>query len=111
MTREQRYTEQLKEMGVYQEAFSPEIHMLAMMERELQRMVKDWKAGGSHATSEVYKTISALRKDILAHRDALGLTPKGMHRLRKKLNDEERDEKDDQTTVLQMIKSRRRESA
>lgn len=121
MTREQRYTEQLKELGVYQEAFSPEIHMLAMMERELQRMVKAWKAAGSPITDEtatgsptsnkMLDAINAMRRDILAHRDALGLTPKGLHRLKQKQTDKERDGKNDQPTVLQMIKSRRRESA
>lgn len=93
MTREQKYTEQLLAMGVWQDAFAPEIHTLAMMERELQRMIKEWKAAGSPVTDEtsngtktsnkLYDAIAAMRRDILQHRDALGLTPKGLHRLRR----------------------------
>ena len=94
MTREQKYREQMKALGVYREAFEPEINMLAMMERELQRMVKAWKAAGSPITDETatgsptsnktLDAITAMRRDILAHRDALGLTPKGLQRLRGK---------------------------
>ena len=107
MTREQKYREQLKELGVYREAFEPEIHMLAMMEREIQRMDKAWRAEGSPAGSKTYAAITSLRRDILAHRDALGLTPKGLRRLRR-AGAAEPEEKDSQATVLKLIQSRRR---
>ena len=120
MTREQKYKEQLKTMGVYQAAFDPEINMLAMMERELQRMVKAWKKAGSPITDETAtgtptsnKTLDAIttmRRDILAHRDALGLTPKGLHRLRRKLTEDEA-EGDGGKTVLKLIQARRRNGA
>lgn len=93
MTREQKYTEQLKELGIYQELFEPEIHTLAELERDLQRLNKRWKADGcptvarhskGPATSDkTLDAIMALRKEILAHRDALGLTPKGLKRLKR----------------------------
>ena len=82
MTREQKYAEQLKAMGTYEEAFEPEIHTLAIMERDHQRTLKAWKAEGSDVTSEIYTVIERQRKDILAHREALGLTPRGLRRLR-----------------------------
>ncbi len=120
MTREQKYTEQLKALGVWQEAFAPEVHTLAMMERDLQRMVKAWKAAGSPVTDEtatgtptsnkMLDAITALRRDVLAHRDALGLTPKGLHRLRRGAGagtgDEERPD-----NVLTLIRSRREKGA
>ena len=93
MTREQKYREQLKELGIYQELFEPEIHTLAELERDLQRLNKQWKAAGcptvdtsgrGPATSDkTLDAIMAMRRDILAHRDALGLTPKGLKRLKR----------------------------
>jgi len=119
MTREQRYTEQLRELGIYQEAFDPEIRMLAMMERELQRMVKRWKAEGSPITdtgaqgtttsNKTLDAINAMRRDILAHRDALGLTPKGLHRLKPK--GMEKAPPAVQQTVLELIQRQRRDEA
>ena len=121
MTREQKYREQLKEIGVYQAAFEPEIRMLAMMERELQRMVKAWKAAGSPITDETAtgsptsnKTLDAIttmRRDILAHRDALGLTPKGLHRLRRKIDGSGRDDEAGKPTVLKLIQTKREKEA
>lgn len=117
MTREQKYTEQLQAMGVWQEAFAPEIHTLAMMERELQRMIKVWKAQGSPITDEtangtptsnkMYDAIMGMRRDILAHRDALGLTPKGLHRLRPKAADDGGSGKG-QISVLEQIRQKGR---
>lgn len=117
MTREQKYTEQLRAMGVWQEAFAPEVHMLAMMERELQRMTKEWKAQGSPITDETAQgtttsnkmldAITVMRRDILAHRDALGLTPKGLHRLRPKGLDSE-PAASGPSNVLELVMERRR---
>lgn len=89
MTKEQIYAEQMKALGIYEEAFEPEIHTLAIMERELTRALKAWKAaspGGANPSilSPYFKEIVALRRDILAHRDALGLTPKALQRLKGK---------------------------
>ena len=116
MTREEKYTRQLKAMGVWQEAFAPEIHTLAMMERELQRMIKTWKAQGSPVTDEtangtptsskLFDAITGMRRDILAHRDALGLTPKGLHRLRPKAEYESGGGKG-QISVLDQIRHKR----
>ena len=121
MTREQKYREQLKALGVYREAFEPEINMLAMMERELQRMVKAWKAAGSPITDETatgsptsnktLDAITAMRRDILAHRDALGLTPKGLHRLRGKSGGRENEDRKESPTVLKLIQAKREKEA
>ena len=93
MTREQKYREQLTEFGIYQELFEPEIHTLAELERDLQRLNKRWKADGCPTvdtsgrgpvtSDKTLDAIMALRKEILAHRDALGLTPKGLKRLKR----------------------------
>lgn len=89
MGKEQQYRQQLESLGVYDEAFDPAIHVLCIQERELSRAMKAWKAtapGKNESPSimdPLYAEISKLRRDILARQDALGLTPKGLQRLRK----------------------------
>lgn len=89
MSREKEIAEQLTALGVYDPAFDPEIHMLCVMERELSRIMKAWKKTAPDKdtapdpTDPLYEVISKLRRDILQHRDALGMTPKALQRLRK----------------------------
>lgn len=87
-SKEAKYKRQLESLGVYDPAFDPAIHILCIQERELSRAMKAWKAtvGKDEAPSiadPLYQEISKLRRDILARQDALGLTPKGLQRLRK----------------------------
>lgn len=89
MAKEQVYKQQLMDLGVYDPAFDPAIHVLCIQERELSRAMKAWKAtapgkdSAPSITDPLYTEISKLRRDILARQDALGLTPKGLQRLRK----------------------------
>lgn len=88
-TREQIYKQQLTALGVYDAAFDPEIHQLAILERELQRTMKAWKATAKQGeapspTNDLYAVIQSQRREILQHRDALGLTPRALQRLRGK---------------------------
>ncbi len=105
MTREQKYAEQLRRIGVYHDAFEPEIHTLAMLEREHQRTIKTWKEMGSPIDSPVYLAIERQRRDILAHRDALGLTPKALKRLRPALAADE-PKSEAKQNVLELLRSR-----
>jgi len=87
-TKEDKYIEQLKDLGVWAEAFYPAVHQLCTLERELSRVQKAWKAtqpdGEKHPdfAHELYAVITQLRRDIRASRDELGLTPKALRRLR-----------------------------
>lgn len=87
MTREQKYTEQLKALGIYQEIFDPEIKTLARLERELTRAQKAWSATANPPgsapsfTDPHYAVIQKLNTDILRHREALGMTPMAMRKL------------------------------
>ena len=88
MGKEQTYKQQLIDLGVYDPAFDGAIHVLCIQERELSRAMKAWKATAAKdraplITDPLYQEISKLRRDILARQDALGLTPKGLQRLRK----------------------------
>ena len=82
MTREQIYTAQLKDLGVWHPAFVPAVRTLADLEREHQKTKKAWRAGGAAFDSVLYPVIERQRRDILAHRESLGLTPKGLRRLK-----------------------------
>lgn len=108
MTKEQIYTEQLQKLGLWEEAFRPEVHDLAVMERELTRLLKAWKAEGSSPTSDIFRTICSMRRDILTHRDALGLTPRGLQRLRGKNAGAAEDESDSIGNRLNAILERTR---
>ena len=87
MTREEVYRQQLQRLGVYDPAFEPEIKTLAKLERKQQRAEKAWSAtappGGKPSFLDPhYQVIMQLEDKILAHREALGLTPKSLRRLR-----------------------------
>ena len=107
MTREQKYVQQLRSLGVYNDAWEPEIHTLAEMERDLQRVRTSWKETGSDPTDDLFPAMERLRRDILTHREALGLTPRGLRRLRAKGFDE-KDEEDTsgKPSVLSMIREK-----
>lgn len=87
-SKEAIYRQQLESLGVYDPAFDPAIHVLCIQERELSRAMKAWKATvpkdqAPMITDPLYQEIAKLRRDIMARQDALGLTPKGLQRLRK----------------------------
>lgn len=86
MTREQVYTAQMKELGIWQEAFAPLVKELSQAERQRTRAQKEWAAtappGGKPSfLSDLWPVICDLDKKILAYREALGLTPKGLRKV------------------------------
>lgn len=86
MTREQIYTQQLKELGYWQEAFAPLVKELAQAERQRTRAQKAWSAtappGGKPSFLDPHwAIIDQLDRKILGYREALGLTPKALRRL------------------------------
>lgn len=89
MTLEQQYKASMEALGIYNPAFDSEIHLLAILEREHSRTMKAWKATAASKdappspTDPLYAVIQVQRRDILAHKDALGLTPKALKRLQR----------------------------
>ena len=87
MAREDEYKKQLRELGIYEPAFDAAIHDLCIMERELSRTMKVWKPTAEPkqaplTTDPLYAQIQAQRKEINAVRESLGLTPRGLQKLR-----------------------------
>ena len=114
-TKEQKYAEQLKTLGVYTPAFDGEIHELCILERELSRARKQWSKTSTNGESPslshpLYAVITQIRRDILAHRDALGLTPKALKRLIGELDLGRSDHDDDPKTMLGFVLSRQDEN-
>ena len=92
MAKEKEYTEQLQALGVYDPAFKPMIHELCIQERELSRLRKELSKAKKEAaekgesppplTDPRYTAIRQLQASTLAYRDALGLTPKSLRKLK-----------------------------
>lgn len=77
----------MQALGTYQPAFDGAIHSLAMLKRETARTRKAWKAtappGGAPSPLDPHYTlIRQQERDILALEDAMGLTPRGLRRLK-----------------------------
>lgn len=118
MTREQKYIDQMTRLGIYDEIFEPEVHNLCIMERDLQRLTKRWKADGYQtvekngrgpaATDRTFDAIMTLRRQVLAMKDALGLTPKALVRLKGRPvpAEEEADDKAPELTILDEVRSK-----
>ena len=85
MTREDVYTEVLRELGLWRPAFAGAVRALAELERDVQRLRKAWVAAGSDPEDPTYERLAQGRRDILAHRSELGLTPRGLHAWRPEL--------------------------
>lgn len=86
-TREQIYTQQLKDLGIWEEAFAPMVKELAQIDRRRTRLQKAWAAsappGGKPSFLDPhYALIVQAERDALAFREAMGLTPKSLRRLR-----------------------------
>lgn len=86
-TREQIYREQLKALGIYEEAFEPLITDLAQMDRRWTRAKKEWAAtappGGKPSFLDpTYAVLTGIERDRRALREVMGLTPKALRKLR-----------------------------
>ena len=118
MTREQKYTEQMKALGIWEDIFEPEVHTLCIMERDLQRITKRWKEEGYRTvekngrgpatTDKNFDAIMVLRRQILTIKDALGLTPKALARLKGRPVAAEADQEDKmpELTILDEVRSK-----
>ncbi len=109
MAKEETYKAQLEELGVYNPAFDGEIHQLCILERELSRARKAWKAtaptkkAAPSFTDPHYEIIQRLQRDILTHRDALGLTPKSLRKIKGSMEAADGNAADKAPTALSIV--------
>ena len=117
MTREDKYREQLRALEIYDPAFEPEIKTLAQLERRLTRAMKAWSAtapkGGKPSFLDPhYEVILKLEDKILTHREALGLTPKALRRIKRayyetvRVGDETETPAPENLTVLDLVREK-----
>ena len=113
MGREAEYKKQLEAMGIYEPAFDPAIHDLCILERQASRTRKEWKEAETAAgkkspsvTHPLYSEIAKLEDIIAARRDALGLTPRGLRRLKKTAAEDPERQKNEITQRLDAILAR-----
>lgn len=109
--KEKKYAEQLKALGVYAPAFDGAIHELCILERELSRARKQWSKTAINGeppslSDPLYAVITQIRRDVLTHRDALGLTPKGLKRLLGEINLDSAAVPNEPSTVLGFVLSK-----
>jgi hypothetical protein len=86
-TKEEIYRKQMKALGIYEEIFEPEISTLAQIEREYKRAKTAWSKtappkGKPSMLHDLYPVVMRLRSEMLQHREALGLTPRSLRKLR-----------------------------
>ena len=84
--KEQIYEQQLKDMGIWDDAFRGAVHDLAVLEREQARARRAWKETAEDGESpsmldEHYQLILAQGREITKLRESLGMTPKGLRRI------------------------------
>ena len=112
MTKEEKYTAQMKALGIWEPAFAATVHDLAILEREQARTRKAWKetAENGDAPSPLdphYALILQQDRMIQALRESLGLTPKALRRIRSDFGQDNEDgEKKKPATVLELIREK-----
>ena len=97
MGREAMIRADMESVGLYSPIYDGTIRQLAKTERELSRAEKTWKSAGGKMVAELvnktgatytakdpnYAVVDQLRKDVLALRTQLGLTPTGFARAKR----------------------------
>ena len=98
MGREAMIRADMESVGLYSPIYDGTIRQLAKTERELSRAEKAWRAAGGKMVAELvnktgatytakdpnYAVVDQLRKDVLALRTQLGLTPTGFARAKRR---------------------------
>lgn len=101
MGREAMIKADMESVGTYSPIFDKAIKSLAKQERELAKAEKVWRDNGGKMVAELvnktgatytakdphYAVVDQLRKDILAQRAQLGLTPKSLKAMKAKIVD------------------------
>ena len=92
----------MEAVGTYNPIFDSTIRQLAKTERELAKAEKAWRANGGQMVAELvnktgatytakdphYAVVDQLRKDIMALKNQLGLTPKSLKRVQEQLKEQ-----------------------
>ncbi|MEG1758723.1 MAG: terminase large subunit [Oscillospiraceae bacterium] len=100
MGREDMIRADMESVGTYNAIFESTIKQLAKAERQLSRSEKEWRNQGGKMVAELtnktgatytakdpyWAVVESQRKDIIALRNQLGLTPTGLNKVRNKID-------------------------
>ena len=111
MTKEEKYTAQLKQLGIWEPAFAPAVHDLCILEREQARTRKAWKAAAAESedaafNDPLYGVIMKQGEAIQRMREALGLTPKGLRRFRRDFGAGKPEAANRPKTILELVREK-----
>lgn len=98
MGREAMIRADMEAVGTYNAIFEPTIKQLAKAERELSKAEKTWRSNGGQMVAELvnktgatytakdphFAVVDQMRKDVMALRNQLGLTPASLKRVQAK---------------------------
>ena len=111
MTKEEKYRQEMIALGTWHTAFAPMVHDLAVLEREVARTRAAWKRTAPPGRSPSpldphYALIRQQCRDITALRETLGLTPRGLRRLKGADTSEGTNEEVKAPTILSMVRGK-----
>ena len=96
MTKEEKYTKQLRSQGLYDPVLAPAVHELCILERELPRLRKEWSATAKPGQKpsfdcDLYDKIIRLNGEIRAARSSLLRSAKLLKSARTRETDDQAD--------------------
>lgn len=108
-SKEAKYKSMMESLGTWNVAYEPLVHELCILEREISRARAAWKktAPPGAAPSPLdphYAMIRQMVRESTALRDALGLTPRGLRRIKSQATAEGSGEKPEQDSVLSIVR-------
>ena len=111
MTKENKYEQQLRDLGIWNPAFTQAVHELCILEREQSRARKAWKETAEPGEPPSfldphYATILKQGAAIQSLREALGLTPKGLRKLKGNFDAEKTQTEQENVTVLDLVREK-----
>ena len=109
MTKEEKYKNMMSALGTWNVAYEPLVHELCILEREIARARAAWKktAPPNQAPSPLdphYQMIRQMVRESTNLRDALGLTPRGLRRIKSLATAEGSGEAPEPDTVLSLVR-------
>ena len=111
MTKEEKYKAMMESLGTWNAAYAPLVHELCILEREISRARAAWKRTAPPGSPPSpldphYAMIRQMVREETNLRDALGLTPRGLRKLRGVGTSEGSGEEHAGGTVLSLIRDK-----
>ena len=111
MTKEEKYKDMMESLGTWNAAYAPVVHELCILEREIARARAAWKrtappGGAPSALDPHYAMIRQMVREATNLRDALGLTPRGLRRIKGLGTGEGSSEAPEPESVLSLVRKK-----